>query len=106
MKRIIRFTYAAIKRHGAARWTVRKGVIDINTNYVVCVSSSEINGLYTNGKDYPYFVELSNGTKLLIYLHDFGTGADGETISEAGEAANAFVAPEVYNKVSFSMLNQ
>lgn len=69
MKRIVHFTYAAIRRYGARRWTVQRGTIEINTNYVVSVSESEINGLYDNGRDFPYFVELSNGTKLLsIYV--------------------------------------
>ena len=104
MKRIVHFTYAAIRRYGARRWTVQRGTIEINTNYVVSVSESEINGLYDNGRDFPYFVELSNGTKLLIYLHEFDP-AD-EILGEAGEAANDRVADDVYSHVSFYAINQ
>lgn len=105
MKRIVRFTYAAIKRYGAKRFTVCKGAIEINTNYVVSVSQSELRGLYEDDHDRPFFVELSNGTKLLIYLHDYGTDALDEILSGMGEAANCYVSDEVYGKVSFSMLN-
>ena len=104
MKRIVHFTYAAIRRYGARRWTVQRGTIEINTNYVVSVSESEINGLYDNGRDFPYFVELSNGTKLLIYLRAFDP-AD-EILGEAGEAANDRVADDVYSHVSFYAINQ
>ena len=104
MKRIVHFTYAAIRRYGARRWTVQRGTIEINTNYVVSVSESEINGLYDNGRDFPYFVELSNGTKLLIYLREFDP-AD-EILGEAGEAANNRVADDVYRRVSFYAINQ
>ena len=103
MKRIVHFTYAAIKRYGAKRWTVRRGAIEINTNYVVSVGESEIYSLHNNGRDYPYFIELSNGTKLLIYLHDFDP-AD-EILGEAVEISNELVADDVYSHVSFSMLN-
>ena len=104
MKRIVHFTYAAIRRYGARRWTVQRGTIEINTNYVVSVSESEINGLYDNGRDFPYFVELSNGTKLLIYLREFDP-AD-EILGEVGEAANNRVADDVYSRVSFYAINQ
>ena len=51
-----------------------------------------------------YFVELSNGTKLLIYLREFDP-AD-EILGEAGEAANNRVADDVYSHVSFYAINQ
>lgn len=101
MKRIVHFTYAAIRRYGARRWTVQRGTIEINTNYVVSVSESEINGLYDNGRDFPYFVELSNGTKLLIYLREFDPADE-----ILGEAANDRVADDVYSRVSFYAINQ
>lgn len=104
MKRIVHLTYAAIKRYGAKRWTVQRGTIEINTNYVVSVSESELIGLYDNGRDYPYFVELSNGTRLLIYLHDFDPAE--EILGEAGETSNDRVADDVYSHVSFYMLNK
>lgn len=50
MKRIVHLTYAAIKRYGAKRWTVQRGTIEINTNYVVSVGESELQGLYDNGQ--------------------------------------------------------
>ena len=68
------------------------------------VSESEINGLYDNGRDFPYFVELSNGTKLLIYLREFDP-AD-EILGDAGEASNERVADDVYSHVSFYMINK
>lgn len=104
MKRIVHFTYAAIKRYGSKRWTVQRGIIEINTNYVVSVGESELHCLYDNGRDFPYCVELSNGTKLIIYLHDFNP-AD-EILGEAGEASNKRVADDVYSHVSFYMMNK
>lgn len=104
MKRIVHFTYAAIKRYGAKRWTVQRGAIEINTNYVVSAGESELRFLYNNGRDYPYIVELSNGTKVLIYLHDFDPAE--EILSDAGEASNERVADDVYSSVSFYVINK
>lgn len=103
-KRIIRFTYAAIKRYGVRCWTVGRGVAEINTNYLVSISKCEIQDMYSNFFDKPYIVELSNGTRMLVYFHDYGTGPDDHLLSEKGEEANAFVADDVYNHVSFAML--
>lgn len=106
MKRIIHLTYAAIKRYGARRWTVQRGGIEINTNYVVSVGQCELQGIYQSSCDKPYIVELSNGTKLLAYFHSYGTDPEDELLSDQGEAANGLVDPDVYGKVSFYMLNQ
>jgi len=106
MKRIVHFTYAAIKRYGAKRWTIQRGSIEININYVVSVGQCELQGIYQSSCDKPYIVELSNGTKLLAYFHSYGTGPEDKLLSDQGEAANGLVDPDVYGKVSFYMLNQ
>jgi len=106
MATFLHYTYAAIKRYGAKRWTVQQGAIEINTNYVVSVGQCEIVGIYDNGHDHPFILELSNGTKLLAYFHEYGTGPEDELLSEQGEAANGVVDPAVYGQVSFYMLNQ
>lgn len=106
MKRVINLTYAAIRRYGARRWSVCRGAIEINTNYVVSVSQCELQGIYRNSCDLPFILELSNGTKLLAYFHDYGTSTDDEMLGDLAEAANAAVDPGVYSKVSFYMLNQ
>ena len=106
MKRIINLTYAAIKRYGAKRWSVCRGTIEINTNYLISVGQCEIQGIYRSSCDLPFIVELSNGTKLLAYFHSYGTRTDDEMLGDQAEAANAAVDPDVYGKVSFYMLNQ
>ena len=44
--------------------------------------------------DSPYIVELSNGTKFLCFLHNYGSGAEDEVLTEKGEVANSFVDDE------------
>lgn len=102
----LHYRYAAIRRYGARRWTVQQGAIEINTNYVVSVGQCEITGIYDNGTDRPFFIELSNGTKLLVYFHGYGTGPEDELLGKNGEAANCAVDPDVYGRISFYMLNQ
>ena len=91
MKRIINLTYAAIKRYGAKRWSVCRGTIEINTNYVVSVGQCEIQGIYRSS---------------CAYFHSYGTRTDDEMLGDQAEAANAAIDPDVYGKVSFYMLNQ
>lgn len=40
--------------------------------------------------DAPYIVELSNGTKFLCFLHNYGEGAEDEILTEKGEVANGY----------------
>lgn len=86
-KRFLKFRYAAIRRYGEKSWTAEDGQIEFNPAYTVSCSSCE-KDIQTAGIDYPYIVELSNGTKFLCFLHDFGHHTADEMLSAAGEDAN------------------
>jgi hypothetical protein len=92
-KRFLRLKYTAIRRYGESRYTVAAGVMEFNPNYTVGVSSCE-KGEFNTGMDSPYIVELSNGTKFLCFLHNYGSGAEDEVLTEKGEVANSFVDDE------------
>lgn len=92
-KRFLRLKYTAIRRYGESRYTVAAGVMEFNPNYTVGVSSCE-KGEFNTGMDIPYIVELSNGTKFLCFLHNYGSGAEDEVLTEKGEVANSFVDDE------------
>lgn len=92
-KRFLRLKYTAIRRYGESRYTVAAGVMEFNPNYTVGVSSCE-KGEFNTGMDCPYIVELSNGTKFLCFLHNYGSGAEDEVLTEKGEVANSFVDDE------------
>lgn len=85
-KKFLRFRYAAIRRYGE-RWTVFDGVIEFNPNYCVGVSSCEKEDSGDDSQK-AYIVELSNGTKLLVYLNNYGCASCEEILSEQGERAN------------------
>lgn len=86
-KKFLKFRYVAIRRYGEKRWTATDGVIEFNTGYTVNVSSCEVEG-FAYDKQKPYIVELSNGTKFLAYMRDFGYAQIEEILSEEGETAN------------------
>lgn len=92
-KRFLRLKYTAIRRYGESRYTVAAGVMEFNPNYTVGVSNCE-KGKFNTGMDSPYIVELSNGTKFLCFLHNYGSGAEDEVLTEKGEVANSFVDDE------------
>lgn len=90
-KRFLRFRYAAIKRYGAKYWAAGDGYIEFNPNYVVSCSQDE-KPLLSNGHDNPFILELSNGTKCLVWMHEYG-------------AANGVKRPMfVMNRDGFSLL--
>lgn len=97
-KKFLKFKYAAIRRYGEKQWTANTDVIEFNPNYIVCVSGCE-KGDFAAGLDYPYIVELSNGTKFLCFMHDFGKDLSDEILSDKGEVTNSYVADECYEKV-------
>ncbi|MGM9688185.1 MAG: hypothetical protein ACI3YD_03970 [Alloprevotella sp.] len=89
IKKFLKFRYAAIRRYGDRLWTACDGVIEFNTGYTVGVSRLERGG-FDMGLDRPYVVELSNGTRFLCFLHNYGDLPDEEILGERGEAANSF----------------
>lgn len=93
-KRFYRFTYAAIRRYGENRWTAESGTIEVNPNYVVSISQDEKH-IFCDGHNYPFIVELSNGSKFLMFLHEYGEMAGDEILSEQGEIANSAVGDGV-----------
>lgn len=103
MATMLRFTYAAIKRHGCKNWNPQQGggVIEINPTYVVSVSECGTPELIFNDQDTPFVIELSNGTKILLYLHAYGLVEDEEILSLKGEIANSRVDAEVYERCRF-----
>lgn len=103
MATMLRFAYAAIKRHGCKNWHPQPGggVIEINPTYVVSVSECGTPELIFNDHDTPFVIELSNGTKILLYLHDYGIAEDEEILSLQGEIANSRVDDEVYERCRF-----
>lgn len=98
-KKFLRFRYVAIKRYGDKHWTAHTDVIEFNPNYTVSCGGCEKGG-FENGKDYPYIVELSNGTKFLCFMHNYGKDAEDEILSEHGEIANGYAAEDCYSRVS------
>ena len=105
-KRFLRFRYAAIKRYGAKYWVAGDGYIEFNPNYVVSCSQDE-KPLLSNGHDNPFILELSNGTKCLVWMHEYGKDLTDEILSDKGEVANSCVDAECYDKVkkNISKLN-
>ena len=103
MATMLRFVYAAIKRHGCKNWHPQPGggVIEINPTYVVSVSECGAPELIFNDLDRPFVIELSNGTKILLYLHDYGLVEDEEILCSHGELANTRVDDEVYERCRF-----
>lgn len=97
-KKFIRFRYAAIKRYGDKRWTAHADYIEFNPTYTVSCGACE-RGNLALGLDHPYIVELSNGTKFLTFLHNYGDSPDDEVLSEKGELANYYVADECFERV-------
>jgi len=97
-KRFLKFSYAAIRRYGEKRWTAAKGVIEFNPNYTVGVSTF-VKGGFDTGDDTPYIVELSNGTRFLCFMHNYGKGAEEEILSEHGEVANSYASERCYEIV-------
>jgi hypothetical protein len=103
-KRNLRLKYAAIKRYGAKIWTVAEGWIEFNTTFVVSCGLCEHLAPFEG--DYPFIVELSSGTKFLMYLHDYGIETGQETLSAAGEAANDLAEPDLaYVRRNIGRLN-
>lgn len=86
-KKFLRFRYAAIRRYGEKFWTIQEGLIEFNLNYTVCCSQGKEGDYGEN--EYPYFIELSNGTKFLCFMHDYGHRYGEHVLSEDGELANA-----------------
>lgn len=101
-KKFLRFRYAAIRRYGDKHWTVHADSIEFNPNYTVSCSGFE-KGDFGTGVDLPYIVELSNGTKFLCFLHNYGKDAEDEILSEHGEVANSYAAENCYTKVKQSI---
>ena len=97
-KRFLKFRYTAIRRYGEKKWIATDGVIEFNPNYTVNVSTCEIEG-FSYDKQKAYIVELSNGTKFLCFLHEFGNRTEELIMSEAGEEATQFAAEANYEKV-------
>lgn len=87
IRKFLRFRYTAIRRYGDKNWVAADGYIEFNPNYTVGVSVSE-KGILSDTDDYPYMVELSNGTRFLCFIHDYGNNPGDEILSSQGEAAN------------------
>ena len=77
-KKFLKFKYAAIRRYGEKQWTANADVI-----------------------------ELSNGTKFLCFMHNYGKDLTDEILSDKGEVANSYADAECYDKVkkNISKLN-
>lgn len=95
MDRFLRFSYAAIKRHGDKTWTAHTGLIEFNTVYTISCSACE-RGDFGDAHDRPYIIELSNGTKFLCFINDV-CGPDDDLLSEKGEMGNKY-AQRVHHK--------
>ena len=96
-RRFMKLKYAAIRRHGERLWTAHADMIEFNLGCVVGISGCE-KGHFAAGLDRPYVVELSNGTKFLCFMHDYGENPTDEMLSCMGEAANSCVAEECYER--------
>lgn len=97
-KKFLRFRYAAIKRYGDKHWTASDEFMEFNTNYTVSCGGCE-RGDFGNDMDDPYIVELSNGTKFLVFMHNYGYNGEDEILSEHGEVANSYVSEVCYDQV-------
>jgi hypothetical protein len=97
-KKFLRFRYAAIKRYGERVWTAKCGTIEFNPNYTVSCGICE-HGHFGDDTDRPYIVELSNGTKFLCFIHDFGSMVSEDVLSPEGEEANNLAAESNYYAV-------
>ena len=86
-KRFLRFRHAAIRRYGDKAWIAADGYIEINPTYTVSAGICEKSIVGAEG-DYPYIIELSNGTKFLTFLYKYGKSQDEEVLTEEGEKAN------------------
>ena len=86
-KYFLRFRHAAIRRYGDKQWTASDGYIEFNPTYTVSVSVSERITAREPG-DIPYLIELSNGTKFLCFVNNYGDEAPEAILSEEGEEAN------------------
>lgn len=95
-KRLFCYQYAAIRRHGEKKWTAARGHIEINPNYVVSISRDE-RDIWSTELDKPYIVELSNGTKFLMFMHNYGEDPEDVLLSDSGEVANSYVPDDIYN---------
>lgn len=98
MAQFLRFPYAAIKRYGARRWVADRGFIEFNTAYVVSVSEYEGTGL-TDGHESPYIVELSNGTKFLTFLHEYGRCPEDSILSPDGAEYATYADDALFTQV-------
>lgn len=47
-KRFLKFRYTAIRRYGEKKWSAQDGVVELNPNYTVNVSTCEKEG-FSNG---------------------------------------------------------
>ena len=74
------------------------GYIGFNPNYVLSCSQDE-KPLINNGHDNPFILELSNGTKCLVWMHEYGAANGDEVLSETGEDFNAAVSESTYDEV-------
>lgn len=97
-KKFLRFRYAAIKRYGDKHWTAHADYIEFNPNYTVSCGGCE-RGNLAQGLDRPFIFELSNGTKFLAYLHNYGDGPEDEILSEKGEVANYYAGDDCFERV-------
>lgn len=86
-KKFLKFRYTAIRRYGEKKWVACDGVIEFNPVYTVNVSTCERDG-FSSSTDQAYIVELSNGTKFLAFMRNFGRPQIEEILSEEGEEAN------------------
>lgn len=98
-KKFLRFRHAAIRRYGDKRWTAIDGYIEFNPNYTVSISTCE-KEIVGDAGDCPYIVELSNGTKFLCFMHDYGQDPDDELLSCKGEEANRKTGEYSYTEVA------
>lgn len=87
-KKFLRFRYAAIKRYGDKHWTATTGDIEFNPNYTVSCGSCE-KGEFSDASNHAFIVELSNGTKFLCFMYEYGKGPDDQVLSDQGEIANS-----------------
>lgn len=101
-QRFLRFRHAAIKRYGERNWAATSGYIEFNPNYTVSLSKCEI-GEFGDSRDTAYIVELSNGTKFLCFMRDYGNMPEDEMLSSKGEEANGKAAEIHYETVKYQI---
>lgn len=97
-KKFLRFRYAAIKRYGDRNWIAHTDYMEFNPCYTVGCGGCE-RGDFGTGNDRAFIVELSNGTKFLCFMHNYGDGAEDEVLSEKGEVANSYADNASYANV-------